>query len=167
MRLTTPAAIILDASPLSLLAQRPGHVEGTLCRDWYQRLADIGCIFFIPEIAEYEIRRELLRLRNADAIQRLDDLRNGTAEFLPLTTPAILLAAQLWAEARQVGRPTAGAEALDADALITAQARVLIPAAYGLSSAVIATLNVGHMAALANVGPTPPVPAELWSDIQP
>jgi len=51
-------------------------------------------------------------------------------------------AAQLWAQARKEGRPTAPKEALDADVILAAQTLSLEPT-HG--SAVVATTNVGHL----------------------
>lgn len=129
------------------------------CRAWAAALEQAGCLFFVPEIADYELRREFLRQGNAGAVSRLDRF-NGvvTGHYLPLTTPAVRLAAVLWAQVRNQGKMTAPPEALDADALIAAQARLLTPASYGLSGVVVATVNVGHLSALTD--------AVLWSDIR-
>ena len=160
MRLTAPIAVVLDTSPLGLLTQKRGHADGDACRVWAAALDQAGCLFFVPETADYELRREFLRLGNAGAVARLDHFNaNVTGQYLPLTTPDVRLAASLWAQVRNQGKPTAPPEALDADALIAAQSRLLNPAAFGLSSAVVATANVGHLNALTN--------AVLWSDIQP
>jgi predicted nucleic acid-binding protein len=93
----------------------------------------------VPEITDYELRRELLRVRKAASIQRLDALAHGT-EYLPLTTPAMLRAAELWAQARQQGQPTAGDNTIDIDMILVAQALTL-----GVADVVIASTNVGHL----------------------
>lgn len=59
-----------------------------------------GDPIFIPEIADYEVRRELLRARKLRGLARLDLLKDSL-EYLPLTTPIMLRAAELWAQARQ------------------------------------------------------------------
>ncbi len=160
MTVTSPIAIVLDTSPLGLVTQRPGHIGGDVCKAWYASLARIGCLFFVPEIADYELRREFLRHGNAGAISRLQIFNNALPErYLPLTTPSVHLAASLWARVRNQGKMAAPPEALDADALIAAQANLLNPAAFGLSASIIATANVGHLSALTN--------AVLWSEIRP
>jgi hypothetical protein len=52
------------------------------------------------------------------------------------------LAAQIWAEARQRGLPTADDKALDADVILAAQANL---AASDGQSVVVATTNPGHL----------------------
>lgn len=54
----------------------------------------------------------------------------------------MLLAARLWAEARQTGQPTADAKALDGDVILSAQARLLCDET---TEVVVATTNVGHL----------------------
>jgi len=55
----------------------------------------------IPEIADYEVRRELLRAERTKGLARLDGLK-GVLAFVPITTPAMLLAAEFWAAARKL-----------------------------------------------------------------
>lgn len=158
MKLTSSIAIVLDTSPLGLLTQRPGHAAGDVCKVWAAGLNRAGCLFFVPEIADYELRRELLRHSNLAAIARLEAFNSGVSgAYLPLTTPEVRLAAALWARVRNQGKTTAPPEALDGDALIAAQADLLNFSAFGLSSAVVATANAGHLSALTS--------AALWTDI--
>ena len=64
----------------------------------------------IPEIADYEVRRELLRAEKRLSLARLNALK-GMLSYLPITTPTILQAAEFWAAARRLGRKTAAAPA--------------------------------------------------------
>jgi predicted nucleic acid-binding protein len=75
-------------------------------------------------------------------------------DYLPVTTGILRHAAQLWAEARQQGRPTADRHALDADVILAATALALIADGH---EAIVATTNVGHMHRF--------VPARRWQDI--
>ncbi|MEG4441255.1 hypothetical protein QUB47_00065 [Microcoleus sp. AT9_B5] len=59
-----------------------------------------------------------------------------------MSTEVMLLAAQLWAQARSRGRPTAEPNALDGDVILAAQA--ILEASEG-NQVVIATTNVGHL----------------------
>jgi predicted nucleic acid-binding protein len=110
-----------------------------------------GSRVLVPEIADYEVRRELLRANKARGLARLDALAD-LLEYLPLTTAAMRQAAVFWAQARQQGRPTADDKALDGDVILAAQAMTL-----GAADVVIATTNVGHLSRFA--------PAALWPDI--
>jgi len=66
------------------------------------------------------------------------------------------VAAQLWAQSRNAGTPTASPDALDGDVLLAAQALSLgLPA----SDYVVATKNVAHLSQF--------VPAEHWTNITP
>lgn len=108
----------------------------------------------VPEIADYEIRRELLRADKVSSVARLNELCAGLT-YLPLTTPVMHDAAMLWAEARNAGRPTAHSHALDCDVILAAQARSA-QAAYGRETVVVTT-NVEHLARYTD--------ARLWSDV--
>lgn len=130
--------IILDASPLSLLChgnqQKPVVQEINL---WLEMRLAAGVVVVVSEIADYEVRRELLRAGKVKSVERLDRLASKLT-YLPLDTAAMRRAAELWAEARNHGMPTASAEALDADVLLASQAERI--------GAIVATENVGHLA---------------------
>ena len=111
----------------------------------------------VPAIADYEVRRELERVGRRQGLAQLDVFNAARADrYLPLSDKALQLAAQLWAQARNAGVPTADPKELDCDVLIAAQALTLgVPTA----DLVIATTNVGHLARF--------VPAALWANITP
>jgi predicted nucleic acid-binding protein len=95
----------------------------------------------LPEIADYEVRRELLRANKLMGIQRLDELK-AILTYRPLTTETMLKAAEFWAEARRRGRPTADPKALDGDVILAAQA--VLVADEG-NEVIVATTNVEHL----------------------
>lgn len=87
------------------------------CRQWIKARRANGVIVYVPEIARYEVRRELFRVRATKGLERLDDLCSNLP-FLPLTSAAIDLASELWAHVRRADVPTASPDALDADAIL-------------------------------------------------
>ncbi len=134
--------VLLDSGPLGIVtnpkATSPLYQEGKL---WLQSLPLKGYIVMLPEIADYEVRRELIRADKAAGIKRLDELKSQIP-YRPLTSEVMLLAAQLWADARRRGRPTAEPNALDGDVILAAQA--ILEANQG-NEVVIATTNVKHL----------------------
>src|SRR5208283_3393922 len=101
----------------------------------------------VPEIADYEVRRELIRARKTTGLARLDRLEAGLT-YDPITTAAMRRAAEFWALVRQAGLPTAAPLALDADCILAAQASLL----GGPEDIVtIATANVRHLNRIPNL----------------
>jgi len=134
--------IILDSGPLGMVTNpKASSAEIQECKVWLNSLMRRGEIIIMPEIADYEVRRELIRAGKLAGIKRLDELKLQLT-YRPLTTEVMLLAAQLWAQARMRGRPTAEAHALDGDVILAAQA--ILEASEG-NQVVIATTNVGHL----------------------
>ena len=127
--------------------------ENEACKDWLARVAYKGAEVVIPEIADYEVRRELLRAGKERGLGRLDALK-GMLGYAPITTPVMLKAAEFWAAARKMGRQSADDASLDADMILVAQARVLDREG---DEAVIATTNVRHLALFAS--------ARVWREI--
>lgn len=146
-------AVLLDSAPLGLLSAPPNRQDSQACSRWLAVLIAARVRVVVPEITDYEVRRELLRAGKKASIRRLDALAQAT-EYLPITTVAMRRAAELWAQARQQGRPTAGDNTIDADMILAAQALTLHAPAV-----VIATTNVGHLSHF--------VDAELWRNIAP
>jgi predicted nucleic acid-binding protein len=141
--------VVLDAGPLGLVANPKGRPRAVQCRQWARDLLAAGLRVVVPEIADYEIRRELLRRGATASLQRLDQVKAGL-EYDPITTAVMLRAAALWAAARRAGRPTAPPEALDGDCLLAAQA--LLAAGPG-DVVTVATDNVGHLAQFVDARP--------------
>ena len=137
--------VLLDAGPLGLVTNPGGSSEAYECNIWLVSLVSKGVEVKIPEIADYEVRRELLRAEKIKGLQRLNDLKN-LIDYIPLTTQTMLLAAEFWAQVRRQGKPTADAKALDGDVILAAQASQM---SSGGHNVIIATTNVGHLSRLA------------------
>lgn len=149
--------LILDSGVLALATQRSGHTAGDACRAWIAACTRAGAQLVVPGIVNYETRRELLRARKQSAIARLDRfIAAAPGRYLPLTDAVLLRAAELWAESRQRGLPTADPRDLDVDVILVAQALSLpVP----VEDLVVAATNVGHLSRS--------LEARQWTDIQP
>jgi predicted nucleic acid-binding protein len=147
--------IVLDSAPLGLLVHTKAARSVTDCRNWIAGHLSAGTRIVVPEIVDYEIRRELLRANLTPAISALDAFNAAEpGRLLALNSADLRLAADLWARARNQGIPTADRFALDIDVILSAQALGL-----GLppSDFVVATGNVRHLSRF--------VPAEEWQNI--
>lgn len=130
------------------------RIISTPSRSQLRNLAeDEERIIRVPEIADYEVRRELLRAGKTKGIERLDALKSHIG-YIPITTEVMLKAAEFWAQARMSGRPTSDHKALDADVILAAQAFVIGDEG---DDVIIATTNVGHLSLFAS--------AKLWHEI--
>lgn len=145
--------IVLDSGPLGLLSNPTTGGEPNEIREWAFRLIDDGAAIVVPEIADYEVRRELIRADKRNGISRLDELTHGL-EYAPLRTSHFRRAAGLWAEARNRGVPTAQDAALDGDVILAAQALELMMTD---PDTVVATTNPKHLKRF--------VPARRWRDL--
>ena len=143
--------ILLDSGPLGLITNPRASSTAVECGNWVVNAISRGAAVLVPEIADYEVRRELIRARRDAGLARLDAFIEQV-EFLPTETAAMRQAASFWAEARRQGRPTAPDPALDGDVILAAQAATL-----DRTDVIIATTNPRHLSRY--------VPAELWTDI--
>jgi predicted nucleic acid-binding protein len=137
--------ILLDSGPLGRLVHPHRYPETAI---WVDDLLSAGATVTIPEIVDYELRRNLLLERFTRSVVRLDHFK-AILTYFPLNTDAMLRAAELWAEARRRGTPTAAPGALDADVILAAQALQV--------GGIVATDNVRHLSQF--------VDARLWTDI--
>lgn len=91
--------ILLDTGPLGLVTNPWRSPMSLQCARWLQELSSNGVRIVVPEIVDYELRRELLRANKTNGLSRLDALID-LAEYLPIITAAMRQAAQFWAQAR-------------------------------------------------------------------
>src|SRR5262245_51317129 len=129
--------ILLDSAPLGRISHPDPELEMTR---WVDRMVDEGTLIAMPEIADYEVRRELLRAGKTRSVRQLDLVRESL-QFLEIKPGVMPLAAQLWAAARRRGRPGAPPYDLDADVIIAAQALILQNQGHDV---VVATDNPRH-----------------------
>jgi predicted nucleic acid-binding protein len=148
--------ILLDSTPLGIITKPQ---RGTLVppiTKWTASCLAAGHRIYVPEVIDYELRRELIRAGKVNSVARLDRLK-ARLRYLPITTVAMLRAADLWAQSRNSGQSTGNPLKLDIDVILAAQAlTVSIPSGDDI---IVATDNVGHLSRFA--------PADLWSNIAP
>lgn len=143
--------LVLDTGPAGKIAHP--RVSPDLAH-WLLSSLAAGDTVVLPEIVDYELRRnfllEIARGRSTfrRSLERLDQLRT-TLAFLPLNSDALLHAAELWANVRIKGKPTADRHALDGDVILAAQALQV--------GGIVVTENVGHLAEL--------VDARSWQEL--
>jgi hypothetical protein len=147
--------VFLDTGPLGLAGKPRGKPDADRRLDWLLAIEKTGSRVVIPEIADYEVRRELIRAGATAGIKRLDLLLARFALLL-LDRPALLKAADLWALVRNAGVTTADPHALDGDAILAGQ---VLSAIKEGDSAVVATGNARHLTRF------PGIDAQPWESI--
>jgi hypothetical protein len=150
--------ILLDSGPLGLIVRAPSNQQVIRCITWLRTISATGATVVIPEIAHYEVRRELFRIRAVGSLRRLEYYLDPTGGLIHLTlsTDAMIKAAEFWAILRQSGIPTASPDALDADAILAGQAAL---AGQPGDTVTIATTNLAHLNRF------PGIDAQTWDQI--
>jgi predicted nucleic acid-binding protein len=147
--------ILLDSGVVGIITNpKSKSIEAQQCKLWYASLLERGENIALPEIANYEVRRELIRADKNNGLKRLEELQSVLI-YLPITTQTILLAAQFWAEVRKSGQATADPKSLDGDVILAAQAKI---AELDGNEVVVATTNVKHLALF--------IDAREWQNIE-
>jgi predicted nucleic acid-binding protein len=121
--------ILLDSGPLGMAAHPKAEGITRDCQRWLNTLLRQGERIAIPEIADYEVRRELIRAGLTRSVRRLDQLLE-TLEYIPIDTATMRRASELWAEVRR------------SDVILAAQA--ILSNTDG-TEVIIATTNVAHL----------------------
>jgi predicted nucleic acid-binding protein len=146
---------VLDSGPLGLVTKPRGKPDGDASRARLDVLVAAGWAIAVPEIADYEVRRELIRARATAGLRRLDQFNEGVV-YLPMTTEVMHMAAKLWAHVRNTHQPTADDKALDGDCIVSAIA--LLASSVG-DRVLVATENSRHLSRF------PGVDAVSWAEI--
>lgn len=148
--------LLLDSGPLGLITQPRLAPEVVALDRWLIDCLSSGDTVLVPAIIHYELRRELLRARKTSGLARLDAfVQSAPNRYLALSDEALRLAAELWAKARQQGRPTSPEFDLDIDVVLAAQALVLRVGA----EVIVVTTNPRHLRQF--------VDARVWNDVGP
>ena len=142
-------AVMLDSGPLGRLTHAD-YSRNREHRAWLAALLDRSVSVFLPEIADYEVRRNLIVENLTGSLANLDALPS-LVTYVPLTTADMRKAAELWAKSRKTGRSVGDPKELNADVILAAQAIRL--------GAIIATDNLGHLGQFTE--------ARLWTSIKP
>jgi predicted nucleic acid-binding protein len=133
--------VVLDTGVLGLACHPSRRELFMAVWEWMEALRDAGHIVAVPEVADYELRRELLRINRLEAVAILnrfgDDFR-----YLPLSSSIMRSTAELWAKSRQRGRVTAHDHAFDGDVILAAQTLALEKQG---ERCIVATTNVRHL----------------------
>ena len=147
--------LFLDSGPLGLVTQPKISAEVLAINRWLLDCLSIGDTVLVPAIIYYEVRRELLQAQKAAGLARLDAfVEIDSNRYLALTDGALRFATELWAKARQQGRPTSSAHDLDIDVILAAQALTF----GGGAEIVVVTTNPRHLGQFVN--------ARLWNDVE-
>lgn len=139
------SVVVPDSGVLAKIVYPRRNPEVTA---WAKNLLTLGITVVLAEIADYELRRERLYRDFNETIRQLNELKT-VFTYLPLNTAVMLKAAELWAEARKRGHPTADPKSLDVDVILAAQAIQV--------GGIVATENVRHLSLF--------VEAKRWSEI--
>jgi hypothetical protein len=140
--LTVARIIVLDSGPIGLAAMSPNNnAAAAACQAWLSTIDANGAEVVIPAVADFEVRRELVRLGLGPSIIRLDGLK-ARYDYVTPGEEAWEKAADLWALVRRVGLPTAGPKDLDADAIIAGQT---LTVGQPGDIVTLATSNLNHM----------------------
>lgn len=116
--------VLLDSEPLGLISNPGNKKRPRECRNKIKHLIKSGILVVVPEIIDYELRRELL-LSAPQSVENLDKLEDLGLVYAPLSTEVMRKASQLWAWARKTGQSTAHEKKIDIDVILVAQSIVL------------------------------------------
>jgi len=140
--------VILDSNILALLVTTLDEklsedekflTESKQCREWLYRLLSKGAYVIASDICDYELRRELIRIKSKSVL-KLDRLRD-LIEFQEVTFAVLENAAELWAEARYMSQSNKVKENIDVDCILAAQ-WCLLKEQYPGRQVIIATKNI-------------------------
>jgi predicted nucleic acid-binding protein len=151
--------VLLDSKPLGMVTNPKASQASDECNAWLDGLLDRRVRVLVPEIIDYELRRELIRLDKPKSIAMLDNLAADIG-YLRLDSETFLLAASMWAEVRNRGMGTAAPQRLDIDCILAAQARQISTIHDEVR---LATIDVDDLSRY----DTDNVKALHWEDIKP
>jgi len=122
--------LLLDSNILACVVRPEVDENRPVARAIFPLLENPRFDLVVPEVIDYELRRKLLHLGQhrhharkwaREALSLLDEF--VAVGYVPLTTAAMRLAAELWAKTRGEGRLRGTEDSLDVDVILAAQAQ--------------------------------------------
>ena len=151
--------VFIDTGVLGLLSSPNKREEVIKSQEWLYSLLAKGVNVVSSDICDYEVRRGTFLTIDSQLkktiINKLDNLHD-LINFLPVSPLILRYAAELWAENRRQGLPTADTENIDVDVIIGATCQLLEQEYLG-QRLVVATTNVKHLSRF--------IEAKEWSEI--
>jgi len=133
--------ILLDSGPMGYALTPAVNETHLRCSQWLEALILKPEQIALAEIVDYECRRGWIRHDNTAALASLDRAK-ATLRYIPISTTAMIKAAEFWAASRKGGYSTTDDRRLDADVILAAQGSVLASAGHEV---VVATMNPKHL----------------------
>jgi hypothetical protein len=156
--------VFLDTNIVGLISNsNTSFDECQQCDKWFTTLSVRGVRFVTSDICDYEVRRGLISsfIRSGKLASGINGLNSpktdGLLEFLPVSTEALDLAANLWARASNEGLTTRDDKNIDVDIIISAQYQILRDE-YPGQQVIVATTNLKHLSRFCE--------AARWQDIK-
>ena len=87
---TMSKLILLDTGPLGIASNPRFSALTFACNRWLNEQARQGVQVLISEVADYEVRRELIRLNRSRSLARLDRLKTELV-YLPISSMLSLI----------------------------------------------------------------------------
>lgn len=145
--------LFVDSGPLGYALTPSVNAEHLRCSHWLEALILRGEQIAIAEIVDYECRRGWLRHDNWPALANLDQVKADLL-YVPITTEAMIRAAEFWARSRKGGYATTTEQRLDADVILAAQVSMF---RQEVAQVIVATMNTRHLSRF--------VAASQWDEI--
>jgi hypothetical protein len=90
--------VFLDTGPLGLITNPKRTPDTIAATQWAIAVLSAGHRFVVPAIADFEVRRELIRARKTKGLTSLDVWNSARPDrYLYLSDSAMRLGADLWA----------------------------------------------------------------------
>ncbi len=145
-----PIPLLLDSNILACVVRPEVAENREVAQAMIAFLENPQFSILVPEVIDYELRRKLLHLGKhqhharkwaREALTLLNELVE--VGYVPLTTSAMRMAAELWARTRAEGRLRGTEDSLDVDVILAAQAKQV--------RGQVVTMNERHFRGLVDV----------------
>jgi hypothetical protein len=134
--------VLLDESPLAAITHPSSKGDAGVAKTWYAELRAAGITVRVPQIADYELRRQLILKNFLSSIALLNQVIRQTGGLVPIKEKTFQHAAKLWAQRRKNNEAARDDKSLDGDMILCAQAWSLTRPR---QKVIVASSNIKHL----------------------